>query len=33
VQLSLSDDGAGLDIDRIQEKAIEKGLMGERTRR
>src|SRR6267154_1438559 len=28
VQLSLSDDGAGLDIDRIREKAIEKGLMG-----
>ena len=27
VQLSLSDDGAGLDIDRIREKAIEKGLM------
>jgi len=28
VQLSLSDDGAGLDIDRIREKAIERGLMG-----
>jgi len=28
VQLSLSDDGAGLDIDRIRGKAIEKGLMG-----
>jgi chemosensory pili system protein ChpA (sensor histidine kinase/response regulator) len=28
VQLSLSDDGGGLDIDRIREKAIEKGLMG-----
>ena len=28
VQLALSDDGAGLDIDRIREKAIEKGLMG-----
>jgi len=27
VQLSLSDDGAGLDIDRIREKAIEKGFM------
>jgi chemosensory pili system protein ChpA (sensor histidine kinase/response regulator) len=27
VQLALSDDGAGLDIDRIREKAIEKGLM------
>ncbi len=27
VQLSLSDDGGGLDIDRIREKAIEKGLM------
>jgi chemosensory pili system protein ChpA (sensor histidine kinase/response regulator) len=27
VQLSLSDDGAGLDIDRIRGKAIEKGLM------
>jgi chemosensory pili system protein ChpA (sensor histidine kinase/response regulator) len=27
VQLSLSDDGAGLDIERIREKAIEKGLM------
>src|SRR5216117_516388 len=26
VQLSLSDDGGGLDIDRIREKAIEKGL-------
>ena len=30
VQLSLSDDGAGLDIDRIREKAIEKGLIGPR---
>jgi chemosensory pili system protein ChpA (sensor histidine kinase/response regulator) len=30
VQLALSDDGAGLDIDRIREKAIEKGLMGPR---
>jgi chemosensory pili system protein ChpA (sensor histidine kinase/response regulator) len=28
VQLSLSDDGGGLAIDRIREKAIEKGLMG-----
>jgi len=28
VQLSLSDDGAGLDIDRIQEKAIERAFMG-----
>src|SRR6266700_86424 len=28
VQLALSDDGGGLDIDRIREKAIEKGLMG-----
>jgi chemosensory pili system protein ChpA (sensor histidine kinase/response regulator) len=28
VQLSLSDDGGGLDIDQIREKAIEKGLMG-----
>jgi len=28
VQLSLSDDGAGLPIDRIREKAIEKGLIG-----
>jgi chemosensory pili system protein ChpA (sensor histidine kinase/response regulator) len=27
VQLALWDDGAGLDIDRIREKAIEKGLM------
>ncbi|HET7200017.1 MAG TPA: Hpt domain-containing protein, partial [Burkholderiales bacterium] len=27
VQLALSDDGGGLDIDRIREKAIEKGLM------
>jgi chemosensory pili system protein ChpA (sensor histidine kinase/response regulator) len=27
VQLALSDDGAGLDIERIREKAIEKGLM------
>ncbi len=27
VQLSLSDDGAGLAIDRIREKAIEKGLI------
>jgi len=27
VQLSLSDDGGGLDIDGIREKAIEKGLM------
>jgi chemosensory pili system protein ChpA (sensor histidine kinase/response regulator) len=27
VQLSLSDDGAGLNIERIREKAIEKGLM------
>jgi chemosensory pili system protein ChpA (sensor histidine kinase/response regulator) len=27
VQLALSDDGAGLDIQRIREKAIEKGLM------
>jgi chemosensory pili system protein ChpA (sensor histidine kinase/response regulator) len=27
VQLSLSDDGGGLDIDRIRETAIEKGLM------
>src|SRR2546426_2887521 len=27
VQLSLSDDGGGLDIDRIREKAIEKGLI------
>jgi chemosensory pili system protein ChpA (sensor histidine kinase/response regulator) len=27
VQLALSDDGAGLDIKRIREKAIEKGLM------
>src|SRR5712691_11497495 len=27
VQLSLSDDGAGLAIDRIREKAIEKGLV------
>jgi chemosensory pili system protein ChpA (sensor histidine kinase/response regulator) len=27
VQLSLSDDGAGLNIDLIREKAIEKGLM------
>src|SRR5882672_3749837 len=27
VQLSLSDDGGGLDIDRIRVKAIEKGLM------
>ena len=31
VQLSLSDDGAGLDIDRIREKAIEQGLMGPET--
>ena len=30
VQLSLSDDGGGLDIDRIREKAIEKGLIGPR---
>jgi chemosensory pili system protein ChpA (sensor histidine kinase/response regulator) len=30
VQLALSDDGGGLDIDRIREKAIEKGLMGPR---
>ncbi len=30
VQLTLADDGAGLDIDRIREKAIEKGLMGPR---
>src|SRR5213594_1815867 len=28
VQLSLSDDGGGLAIDRIREKAIEKGLIG-----
>src|SRR5437660_1004151 len=28
VQLSLSDDGGGLPIDRIREKAIEKGLIG-----
>jgi len=28
VQLSLSDDGAGLAIDRIREKAIEKGFIG-----
>ncbi|HKC54092.1 MAG TPA: Hpt domain-containing protein [Burkholderiales bacterium] len=28
VQLSLSDDGGGLDIDRIRERAIEKGLIG-----
>ena len=27
VQLALSDDGAGLNIERIREKAIEKGLM------
>jgi chemosensory pili system protein ChpA (sensor histidine kinase/response regulator) len=27
VQLALADDGAGLDIDRIREKAIEKGLI------
>jgi chemosensory pili system protein ChpA (sensor histidine kinase/response regulator) len=27
VQLTLSDDGAGLNIERIREKAIEKGLM------
>ena len=27
VQLALSDDGAGLDIDRIRQKAIETGLM------
>jgi chemosensory pili system protein ChpA (sensor histidine kinase/response regulator) len=27
VQLTLADDGAGLDIDRIREKAIEKGLI------
>ncbi|HEY6240425.1 MAG TPA: Hpt domain-containing protein [Burkholderiales bacterium] len=27
VQLALFDDGGGLDIDRIREKAIEKGLM------
>jgi chemosensory pili system protein ChpA (sensor histidine kinase/response regulator) len=30
VQLALSDDGGGLDIERIREKAIEKGLMSER---
>ncbi len=30
VQLTLSDDGGGLDIERIREKAIEKGLMGPR---
>jgi chemosensory pili system protein ChpA (sensor histidine kinase/response regulator) len=30
VQLALSDDGGGLDIERIREKAIEKGLMGPR---
>jgi chemosensory pili system protein ChpA (sensor histidine kinase/response regulator) len=30
VQLALSDDGGGLDIDLIREKAIEKGLMGPR---
>jgi len=30
VQLTLSDDGSGLDIDRIREKAIEKGLIGPR---
>jgi chemosensory pili system protein ChpA (sensor histidine kinase/response regulator) len=30
VQLSLSDDGGGLDIDRIRAKAIEKGLIGPR---
>ncbi|TMG74933.1 MAG: hybrid sensor histidine kinase/response regulator [Betaproteobacteria bacterium] len=28
VQLALSDDGGGLDIDRIREKAVEKGLIG-----
>ncbi|HEX4798868.1 MAG TPA: Hpt domain-containing protein [Burkholderiales bacterium] len=28
VQLTLADDGGGLDIDRIREKAIEKGLIG-----
>ena len=31
VQLSLSDDGGGLDIDRIREKAIEKRLIGPET--
>lgn len=30
VQLALSDDGGGLDIDRIRAKAIEKGLIGPR---